>query len=93
MRTLSFSEKVYNIVRKIPKGKTLSYSEVAKLVGNPRAYRAVGNIIHNSPLDVPCHRVVSKSGKLAKNFGKGGMGKQRKLLEKEGIKIKNDKII
>lgn len=83
-----FAQKVYKIVREIPKGMTLSYSEVAKLAGNPKAYHAIGNILHNSPADVPCHRVVSKSGKLAKNFGKGGIEKQRELLEKEGVFIK-----
>jgi len=89
----SFKEKVYDIVRKIPIGKTLSYSEVAKRAENPKAFRTVGNILHNSPSDVPCHRVISKSGKLAVNFGKGGIEKQREFLEKEGILIKNDKII
>lgn len=81
----TFTQKVYNTVRNIPKGKTLSYSEVAELAGNQKAYRAVGNILHNSPRNVPCHRVVSKSGKLAKNFGKGGIENQRELLKKEGL--------
>lgn len=83
-----FAQKVYKIVREIPKGKTLSYSEAAELAGNKKACRAVGNILHNSPANVPCHRVVSKSGELAKNFGKGGIEKQRELLEKEGVFIK-----
>ncbi|PIZ00754.1 cysteine methyltransferase [bacterium (Candidatus Howlettbacteria) CG_4_10_14_0_8_um_filter_40_9] len=88
MNNLKFKERVFGIVRQIPAGKTMSYSEAAKLAGNPKAYRAVGNIIHDSPSDVPCHQVVSKPGKLAVNFDKGGIEKQRELLEKGGVVIK-----
>lgn len=89
----TFKQKVYEIVRKIPPGETMSYKEVAKLAENEKAARAVGNILHNSPSDVPCHRVVSQFGKLAANFGKGGLVKQKELLKKEGNTIENYKII
>ncbi|MCL5094015.1 MAG: MGMT family protein [Patescibacteria group bacterium] len=88
-----FSQVVYDIVRKIPPGKTLSYLEVAELAGSPKAFRAVGNALHNAPPSVPCHRIVAKCGKLASNFGKGGIKKQKELLEKEGVKVINGKII
>lgn len=60
----TFTEKVYDVVAKIPRGKTLTYKEVAVRAGNPRAYRAVGNIMHNNPdtKRVPCHRVVRSDG-------------------------------
>ena len=61
---ISFTEKVYAVVAKIPRGKTLTYKEVAARAGRPGAYRAVGNIMHNNPdtTRVPCHRVVRSDG-------------------------------
>lgn len=59
-----FSGKVYDIVKKIPRGRTLTYREVAERAGNPRAFRAVGNILHkNYDPKIPCHRVVRSDGK------------------------------
>jgi len=62
--TSVFGEKVFNIVRKIPKGKTLPYKEVARRAGSPKACRAVGNILNKNrnPL-IPCHRVIRSDGK------------------------------
>jgi methylated-DNA-[protein]-cysteine S-methyltransferase len=59
-----FQKKVYATVSKIPKGKTLTYKEVAGLVGSPRAFRAVGNALNKNPFlgRVPCHRVVRSDG-------------------------------
>lgn len=79
-------QKVLNIVKKIPKGETLSYKKVAVLAGNKNAYRAVGNILNkNYNPEIPCHRVVCSNGKL----GGYNRGKQTKinLLKKEGVKI------
>lgn len=62
---MTFQEKVYAVVKKIPKGKVLSYKEVAKRAGRPKAYRAVGNILNkNCDEKVPCHRVIRSDGKL-----------------------------
>ena len=59
----SFAEKVYDIVRKIPKGKVLIYKEVAEKAGNEKASRAVGNILHkNFDPSIPCHRVIRSDG-------------------------------
>lgn len=60
----SFTEKVYAVVAKIPRGKTMTYKEVAWRAGRPRAYRAVGNIMNKNPdtKKVPCHRVVRSDG-------------------------------
>lgn len=79
----SFKDKVFNIVRDIPKGQTLTYKQVAKLAGNPRAYRAVGNILNtNYNPDIPCHRVIRSDGKTG-GYNRGKREKRR-LLKEEG---------
>lgn len=83
---LSFKEKVYAIVKKIPKGKVLTYKEVAKLAGSPLAFRAVGNILNkNYDPGIPCHRVVRNDGKTG-GYNRGAANKI-KILKKEGAKI------
>jgi len=79
----TFAEKVYEVVKKIPKGSVLTYKEVAKRAGSPRAYRGVGNILNkNHDLKIPCHRVIRSDGKLGGyNLGQN---RKRKILEKEG---------
>lgn len=79
----SFTERVYDIVRKIPKGKVLTYKEVAEKMGNPNACRAVGNALNkNTNKDVPCHRVIRSDGKTG-GFRYGEQKKQ-KILKEEG---------
>ncbi len=80
-------EKIYEVVKTIPKGKVLSYGEVALRAGNPRWSRVVGYALHNNPMPkiIPCHRVVMKDGSLTPAFAFGGEGKQRELLEEEGV--------
>lgn len=79
----SFTEKVYDVVRKIPKGKVLTYKEVAKKAGNEKASRAVGNILHkNFDPQIPCHRVIRSDGKFG-GYNRGGE-KKIKLLKEEG---------
>ena len=85
---MNFKEKVYEIVKKIPKGEVLSYKQVAKLASSPRAWRAVGNILNkNKNPRIPCHRVIKSDGKV----GGYRYGTKRKiaLLKKEGVIIKN----
>jgi len=78
----SFRQKVLETVRKIPKGKTMSYKEVAKLAGSPNAYRLVGNILNkNSNPKIPCHRVIRSNGKIG-GYNKGEKTK-RALLKRE----------
>ena len=85
---LSFKEKIYNIVKKIPKGKTMTYKQVASLAGKPRAYRAVGNILNRNKdyKNIPCHRVVRSDGKIG-GYNKGTRYKEN-LLRKEGVLIR-----
>ncbi|MEA2715622.1 MAG: AraC family transcriptional regulator [Candidatus Parcubacteria bacterium] len=77
-----FQEKVFAVVRRIPKGQTLSYKQVARMAGSPRAYRAVGNIIStNYDRKIPCHRVIRSDGGMG-GYNRG-TEKKIKLLERE----------
>lgn len=79
----TFKEKVLETVRRIPKGKTLTYKEVAKKAGSPNASRAVGSILKkNYDPKIPCHRVIRSDG-LAGEYNRGRANKI-KLLKKEG---------
>ncbi len=80
----SFSEKVKNVVRKIPQGKTMSYKEVATKAGTPNGARAVARIMSaNYDPTVPCHRVIRTDGGLA-GYNRGGVDAKRALLHNEG---------
>lgn len=79
----TFKEKVLEIVRRIPKGQTLTYKEVARRAGSPSASRAVGSILkQNFDPKIPCHRVIRSDG-LAGEYNRGRANKI-KLLKKEG---------
>lgn len=81
----TFKERVLDIVRGIPKGKTMTYGEVAALAGSPRAFRVVGSIMkENYDKNIPCHRVVTASGGIGQ-YNRGGENKKRELLIKEGV--------
>jgi O-6-methylguanine DNA methyltransferase len=83
---LTFSQKVYEIVKKIPKGKVLTYKEVAKRAGNAKASRAVGNILNkNHDPKIPCHRVIRSDGKLG-GYNLGAK-KKKEILKKEGFNL------
>ena len=78
-----FSEKIRNIVSRIPCGETLTYAEVARRAGSPRAYRAVGNILNkNHDPQVPCHRVIRSDGMLG-GYNRGA-SKKKEILLREG---------
>ena len=85
-------EKIYEVVKSIPKGKVATYGQVALLAGNPRWARVVGYALHVNPEPgiIPCHRVVNREGKVAPGFAFGGEGVQRQLLESEGIVFESD---
>ena len=101
----SFQKKIYEIVKKIPKGKILTYKKVSELAGFPRAWRAVGNVLNkNRDLhppkfstktlagkQIPCHRVIRSNGKIG-GYNRG-IKKKIALLKREGVKIKNKKAI
>lgn len=80
----SFRDKVRAVVAKIPKGKSMTYKEVATKAGNPKAARAVGAIMRsNFNRDIPCHRVVRSNGSLG-SYNRGGTLRKRELLKSEG---------
>ncbi len=85
-------EKIYEQVKRIPVGKVASYSQIALLAGNPRWSRVVGYALHNNPDpdNIPCHRVVTKDGKISAAFAFGGENMQRHFLMNEGIVFKDE---
>ena len=89
LKGTNFQLKVWNYLKKIPRGKVKTYSEVAKSIGKPLAARAVANAIGKNPLapQIPCHRVIRSDGSLGGYSGKGGIKTKRLLLKKEGITL------
>ena len=85
-------ERIYNVVKKIPRGRVATYGKVAMLAGNPRWARVVGYALHVNPDPkvIPCHRVLNREGKTSVAFAFGGEDMQRKLLEDEGIVFESD---
>lgn len=80
----TFANKVRDIVRKIPKGKTMTYKEVATKAGNPLAARAVGAVMRTNYDDsIPCHRVVKSDGSFG-SYNRGGTLRKREMLRREG---------
>ena len=84
---MSFFEKVYEIVKQVPKGKVISYGQIAELLGNKKMSRQVGWALHKNPSSqtIPCYRVVNREGKVSSAFAFGGPNVQRELLENEGV--------
>jgi methylated-DNA-[protein]-cysteine S-methyltransferase len=82
-----FHRRVYEITRTIPPGRTMSYGDIARALGTPRAARAVGQALGRNPfaLIVPCHRVLAAGGKLGGFSANGGLGTKRRLLAIEGV--------
>ncbi len=91
---MNFNQKVWKLTKKIPKGKVTTYKEIGKAL-KTKAYRAIGSALKKNPYapKVPCHRVINSNGKLGSYKGKKNSKEKIKLLKKEGIKIKNNKII
>jgi methylated-DNA-protein-cysteine methyltransferase-like protein len=86
---MAFFAEVYQIVKKVPPGKVITYGQIAKALGT-RDARRVGQALHaNSDPQVPCHRVVSKEGRLAPGYAFGGANKQREKLTQEGVIFKD----
>lgn len=96
----SFTQRIYELTKKVPKGKVTTYKILAEAVGT-KAYRAVGNALNKNPFGIlnckqhdgmaPCHRVVDSKGNLH-GFAHG-LKKKAELLRKEGIEIKNNKVV
>ena len=96
---INFNEKVYALLKKVPKGKVTTYKALAEKL-NTRAYRAVGQAMRCNPYapKVPCHRVVSSDGSIGgfsgnKNPNSKEVKRKIKMLRSEGVKIRNGKVI
>ena len=89
LKGTKFQIKVWNYLKKIPKGETRTYLQVAKAIGKPKAHRAVANAVGKNPYPpkIPCHRVIRSDGSLGGYSGKGGIKTKLKLLRSEKVKI------
>jgi methylated-DNA-protein-cysteine methyltransferase-like protein len=89
----SFRLPVLKLLTTIPKGKVVTYGQIAKVLKVPTP-RLVGRILHNNtnPEMYPCHRVVFSDGSLAKGYVFGGEGKQREILQHEGVSFIENKV-
>ena len=81
-----FQISVWQEIKKIPKGQTKTYKDIALALKKPKSSRAVANACGKNPLliEIPCHRVIRSDGKLGGYSGKGGITQKRKLLKDEG---------
>ncbi|MCI5822752.1 MAG: methylated-DNA--[protein]-cysteine S-methyltransferase [Pararoseburia sp.] len=88
------TNRIYEAVKKIPKGHVATYGRVAEMAGDKKMARAVGNALHKNPDpdNIPCFRVVNAKGELAGEFAFGGAGQQARLLEADGVEVKNGKV-
>ena len=84
-----FQKMVWSEIKKIPKGKIITYKELAIKIGKPKAYRAVANACAKNPLleIIPCHRVIREDGKMGGYNGKKGVKRKKRLLKSEGVKL------
>lgn len=89
LKGTAFQKKVWKALLQIPRGKTITYKELAKKINRPKAIRAVANAVGANPMTIliPCHRVVRSDGTLGGYSGKGGVKTKRILLKKEGAVI------
>lgn len=92
--TDSPTKRIYEAVKKIPKGHVATYGQIAEMAGNPRMSIAVGNALHKNPdpLHIPCFRVVNSKGELAGAFAFGGGKAQAELLREDGVEVVNGKV-
>jgi len=95
MKEDNFFERVYQVARRIPKGKVTSYGAIANYLGSPKSARMVGWAMNASKNDssVPAHRVVNRNGMLSGKVHFQGINLMQKLLEKEGLIIKDNQVV
>lgn len=90
----SVFERIYEVVKRIPRGRVATYGQVAAMAGNPRWARVVGYALHVNPdpEHIPCFRVVNRNGEVSKAFVFGGENMQIQLLQADGIDVKDGKV-
>ena len=92
--TDSPTKRIYEAVKRIPKGKVATYGQVAELAGDKKMARAVGNALHRNPdpENIPCYRVVNARGELSGEFAFGGAGEQARRLAEDGIEVTDGRV-
>ena len=92
--TDSPTKRIYEAVKKIPKGRVATYGRIAEMAGEPKMARAVGNALHKNPdpEHIPCFRVVNAKGELSGSFAFGGAGAQERLLREDGVEVVDGKV-
>ncbi len=87
-------ERIYEVVKRIPKGRVATYGQVAAYAGNPHWSQVVGYALHSNPDpdSIPCFRVVNRFGELSTAFAFGGINMQQSLLEEDGVEVKDGKV-
>jgi len=91
----AFYDRIYDAVKRIPKGRVATYGQIAAIAGNSRAARAVGWALHVNPEPgvIPCHRVINRFGKICEGFAFGGPSVQKQMLEEEGVEVSDEYFI
>ena len=89
---MEFKQAVYELVAQIPKGKLMTYGDIATLAGHPYAARQVGGLAHFGPTDLPWHRVVNRLGDCASGYY-GGKEGHKQVLEQEGFTVEHYRVI
>ena len=94
MSTHVDKQAVYEYLRQIPKGKVVTYGQIAEYMGNKNLARTIGNILHTNPdgKKYPCYKVVNAQGYLAEQYAFGGMESQKRKLEEDGITVDGKKV-
>lgn len=92
--TDSPSKRIYEAVKKIPRGRVATYGQIAELAGDKKMARAVGNALHHNPDPdtIPCYRVVNAKGELSGEFAFGGIHSQEALLRADGIEVADGRV-
>jgi len=85
----TFQKKVWDEIDNIPRGEVITYSQIAKNIGKPKAARAVANACgaNPNPITTPCHRVICSNGDIGGYSGYGGVKQKKELLRKEGVNL------
>lgn len=88
MRKKNVKQKIYDFLKTIPKGKVVTYGQIAEYLGDRHLARYVGNVLHVNPdpIGAPCFKVVNREGRLAKHFG-DGIETQKARLEADGVEV------
>ena len=87
-------QKLYDLLAQIPRGKVVTYGQLAQMLGNKNYARSVGNALHVNPdgEKYPCYKVVNAQGKLSEHYAFGGLQAQQRRLEADGILVENGRV-